>query len=302
MKQIGICFINPASDVKPEYLKTMANMCEEMGLHSFWVSDRIVYDNLEPLCTLAAVAAITDKIRIGTCVLLVGPRHPVLLAKTVATLDFLSGGRMTLGIGLGNRENDFTAAGVPFQHRGSRVEEAVKLVKKLWTEENVSHQGKFFQVENVSIGPRPIQSPHPPIWMGGYAELALKRVARLADGYICSASAIHEFPSVWEKLSGFVSAAGRKPEDIERAGLTYIAIDENKSRAVAATADYFNRYYGKVWVDIETQLLVGSPEACAERISSFFEKGLNTLLIGPVKPDIKQLELLGEKVLPLVKP
>ncbi len=141
----------------------MAKKCEEIGLHSFWVIDRIVYDNLEPLSVLASVAAVTEKIRIGTSILLAGLRHPALLAKTVATLDFLSNGRMTLGIGFGSRQNDFTAVGVPFAGRGSRAEETVRLIKRLWTEDGVNHQGRFFRVENLTIGPRPIQSPHPPL-------------------------------------------------------------------------------------------------------------------------------------------
>ena len=301
MGKIGLCFVNPAPQIQPEYVTTIAKKCEAMGLHSFWVIDRIAYDNLEPLTVLAAAAAVTEKIRIGTSVLLAGLRHPALLAKTVATLDFLSRGRVTLGIGFGSRENDFTAVEVPFKGRGSRAEETLGLVKRLWTEEAVTHRGKFFQVENLTIGPRPIQSPHPPIWMGGSADVALKRAARLADGYICGSSAIPEFPSLWEKISGFAISAGRDPAKIEKAGLTFMAIDENKSKAVEACSAYLQRYYGKVRMDVEKNLLVGAPEACAERIKSFFSKGLDTLIIGTARADLRQLDLLGEKVLPLLK-
>lgn len=301
MAQIGLCFVNPAPQIQPEYATTFAKRCEEMGLHSLWVIDRVVYDNLEPLTFLAAAAAVTQKIRLGTSVLLAGLRHPVLLAKTVSTLDLLSGGRVTLGIGFGSRENDFAAVEVPFDGRGSRAEEAVKLMRRLWTEEKVTHRGRFFQVENLTIGPKPTQSPHPPIWMGGGAEVALKRAARLANGYICGSSAIAELPSIWEKISGFAVAAGRDPKEIERAGLTFMAVDDNREKAVAACAAYLNRYYGRVRVDIEKTFLVGSPQAIAERIGSFFAKGLDTLIIGLADPDPRQLGLLGEKILPRVK-
>jgi len=233
-------------------------------------------------------------------VLLAALRHPTLLAKTVATLDFLSSGRVTLGIGVGSRENDFTSVGIPFEHRGSRAEELIGLLKRLWTEKAVTHQGKFYQIENVTIGPRPIQAPHPPIWMGGSAETALKRAARLADGYICGSSAIQEFPALWEKISGFASAAGREPSKMARAGLTFMAIDADKAKAVAACEAYLQRYYGKVRMDVEKHLVVGAPEACAERIRSFFAKGLDTLIVGAVRADLKQIDLFGEKVLPLV--
>jgi probable F420-dependent oxidoreductase len=302
MGKIGLCFVNPAPQIEPAYVTGVARRCEEMGLHSLWVIDRIVYDNLEPLMFLAAAAAVTEKIRLGTSVLLVGTRHPVLLAKTVATLDFLSAGRVTLGIGFGSRENDFAAVELPFESRGSRAEEGVKLMKRLWTEEKVSHKGRFFQVESLTIGPRPVQLPHPPIWTGGGAEIALKRAGRLADGYICGSSAIQGFPSVWEKISSFALAAGRDPKKIEKAALTFMAIDDNKTKAVEACAAYLNRYYGKVRTDIEKTFLVGAPEACAEGIRASFSKGLDTLIIGSTIPDLTQLDLFGERVLPLLKP
>ncbi len=300
MGKIGICFVNPAPQVQPGHVTAMAKKCEEMGLHSFWLIDRIAYDNLEPLTVLAAVAAVTKRIKLGTSVLLAGLRHPTLLAKTVGTLDFLSQGRLILGIGFGSRESDFAAVGIPFKGRGSRAEETVKLMRRLWTEDRVSFQGKFFHVENLTIGPKPLQSPLP-IWMGGGAEIVLKRVAKLADGYICSSSAIQEFPSLWEQICCFASEVGRNPQEIEKAGLTFMAIDENRVRAVEACAAYLNRYYGQVRMDIEKHLIVGGSEACAERITSCFRKGLDTLIIGMVRPDLKELDLFSERVLPLLK-
>ena len=300
MGNIGICFVNTASQIKPDYVRAVAKKCEELGLHSFWVIDRIVYDNLEPLSVLATAAAVTQKLRIGTSVLLAALRHPVLLAKTISTLDFLSAGRITLGVGVGSRENDFTSVGVPFDHRGSRAEETLKLMKRLWTEEGVTHRGRFYKVENVTFGPRPVQTPHPPIWMGGGVEIALKRVARMANGFVCGSAAIETFPSVWEKITGFASAAGRNPEEIEKAALTFMAIAD-KAKAVETLTAYIQRYYGRVHLDVERQLLAGPPELCAERINSCFRKGINTLIIGQVIPDLRQLDLFGEKVLPQIK-
>lgn len=301
MGKIGICFVNPAPQVQPGYVTRLAKKCEESGVHSLWVIDRIAYDNLEPVSVLTAAAAVTRKIRLGTSVLLAATRHPALLAKTVATLDFLSGGRVTLGIGFGSRENDFTAVGIPFEKRGTRAVEGIQLMKRLWTEENVSHKGRFYQVENLTIGPKPIQSPHPPIWTGGSAETSLKRAATLADGYICGSSAIPEFPSVWEKVANYATTAGRNPQEIEKAALAFIAVNDNKAKAVEACNDYLKRYYGKVRMDVEKYWAVGPPQTCAERITSYFSKGLDTLILGLVIPDLNQLDLLGEKVLPLVK-
>ena len=301
MGKIGLCFVNPSPQVKSDHVTELAKKCEQIGLHSFWVIDRIAYDNLEPLSVIATAGAVTQRIRIGTSVLLAALRHPVLLAKTISTLDFLSAGRVTLGIGFGSRENDFTSVEVPFKGRGRRAEEAIELMKRLWTEEKVTHQGRFYQVQSTVFGPRPIQSPHPPIWMGGSAEVVLRRAARLANGYICGSSAIQEFPSLWERISRFAQEAGRDPQEIEKAGLTFMCLDDNKARAVEACNAYLTRYYGKVRMDVEKHMLVGSPEMCAERINSFFQKGLDTLIIGQVTPGLEQLDLLGEKVLPLLK-
>jgi len=303
MSQIGFSFVNPAPQIDSMYVANFARRCEEVGAHSFWVLDRIVYDNLEPLTVLATAAAVTTKIRLGTSVLLAPTRQPAILAKTTATLDFLSGGRLILGIGIGSREPDFAAAHVPFEHRGSRAAETIQLIKKLWTGTPVSHEEKFFRLNSLTVGPKPVQSPHPPIWMGGGGtEVALKRIARLSDGFICGSSAIPNFASIWPKIENFAQGMGRNPTHIEKAGLTFMALDDNRARAVEACAAYLKRYYGSVRVDIEKTYLVGSPESCAEKINAFLKCGLNTLIIGLVVPELKQFDLFAQRTRPLIQP
>jgi probable F420-dependent oxidoreductase len=301
MANIGLCFVNPAPLTKPENVVNFAKKCEAMGLHSIWTIDRIAYDNLEPLILLAAVAGATQKIRIGTSVLLPGLRHPALLAKIVATLDFISNGRLTIGVGFGSRENDFTAVEVPFEGRGSRAVECIQLMKRLWTEEKVTHKGRFFNVQNLTLGPRPIQQPHPPIFTGGSAEIALKRAGTWANGFICGSSAIPEFPTTWEKIAEYARAAGRNPNEIEKAGLTFMVINENTAKAIETLTSYVMRYYGRLRGDVASTSLVGSATAVADRIQAFLSRGLDTLIIGLADPDPKQLDLFGDKVLPKLK-
>jgi probable F420-dependent oxidoreductase len=301
MANIGLCFVNPAPLTKPENVVNFAKKCEAMGLHSIWTIDRIAYDNLEPLILLAAVAGATQKIRIGTSVLLPGLRHPALLAKIVATLDFISNGRLTIGVGFGSRENDFTAVEVPFEGRGSRAVECIQLMKRLWTEEKVTHKGRFFNVQNLTLGPRPIQQPHPPIFTGGSAEIALKRAGTWANGFICGSSAIPEFPTTWERIAQYARAAGRNPNEIEKAGLTFMVINDNTAKAVETLNNYVMRYYGRVRGDVASTSLVGSAAAVADRIEAFLSRGLDTLIIGLADPDPKQLDPFGEKVLPNLK-
>jgi probable F420-dependent oxidoreductase len=266
-----------------------------------WTIDRIAYDNLEPLTILAAAAGATQKIGLGTSVLLGNTRHPAHLAKIVATLDFISNGRITLGLGFGSRENDYKAVEIPFEHRGSRAVEQVQLMKRFWTEENVTHKGKFFDVENLTVGPRPIQKPHPPIWTGGSAEVALKRAGTWANGFICGSSAIPDFSTTWEKVAGYARAAGRNPNEITKAGLTFMAINDDHAKAVKTVEDYVMRYYGRLRADVANTSLVGSGSAVADRIEAFLSRGLDTLIIGVADPDPRQLDLFGEKVLPRLK-
>jgi len=297
MAHIGLAWVNPAPLTKPENVVNFAKKCEAMGCHSMWTIDRIAYDNLEPLTVLAAAAGTTQKIRLGTSVLLANLRHASHVAKIISTLDFISNGRVILGLGFGSRESDYKAVEIPFEHRGSRAVEQVQLMKRLWTEDEVTFKGKFYSVENLSVGPKPIQKPHPPLWTGGSAEVALKRAGTWADGFICGSSAIPDFPSTWEKISGYARAAGRDPKKITKAGLTFMAIDEEQSKAVKAVEDYVMRYYGRVRADVANTSLVGSPTAIIERIGAFFSKGLDVLIIGVADPDPRQLDLFGEKVL-----
>ena len=299
MGKIGLAVVSPAPLITPNYVVDFAKKCQAMGADSMWTIDRIAYDNLEPLTLLAAAAGATQRIRLGTSVLLGNLRHPSHLAKIVATLDFISNGRMTLGLGFGSRESDYKAVEVPFERRGSRAVEQVNLIKRLWTEKNVNHNGRFFNIENLTVGPEPIQKPIP-IWTGGSAEVALKRAGTWADGYICGSSAIPEFPQTWEKVAGYARAAGRNPDDIEKAGLTFMAIDEDCGRAVKTVENYMTRYYGKVRGEVASTSLVGSPSAIAERIDSFFSRGLDTLIIGVADPAPRQLDLFANKILPKI--
>jgi probable F420-dependent oxidoreductase len=300
MAHIGLAWVNPAPLTKPENVVNFATSCEAMGCHSMWTIDRVAYDNLEPLTVLAAAAGATQRIRLGTSVLLGNLRHASHVAKIVSTLDFISNGRVTLGLGFGSRESDYKAVEIPFEHRGSRAVEQVQLMKRLWTEDSVTFKGKFYNVENLSLGPKPIQKPHPPIWTGGSAEVALKRAGTWADGFICGSSAIPDFPSTWEKIAGYARANGRDPNKISKAGLTFMAIDDDQNKAVKAVEDYAMRYYGRLRADVANTSLVGSPAAVTERIGAFLARGLDTLIIGVADPDPRQLDLFGEKVLPQI--
>jgi len=302
MADIGLAWVNPAPLTQPENVVNFAQKCESMGAHSMWTIDRIAYDNLEPLTVLAAAAGATRRIRLGTSVLLGNTRHPAHLAKIVATLDFISNGRFTLGLGFGSREPDYQAVEIPYEHRGSRAVEQVQLMKRLWREDNVTHKGRFYTVENLTVGPKPVQKPHPPVWTGGSSEIALKRAGTWANGFISGSSAIADFPATWDKIASYAVAAGRNPNEITKASLAFMAINDDKAKAVKAVEDYTLRYYGRIRTAVEPVSIVGSPGQCVEKIHYFLGQGLHTLIIGIADPDPKQLDLFGEKVLPQLPP
>jgi alkanesulfonate monooxygenase SsuD/methylene tetrahydromethanopterin reductase-like flavin-dependent oxidoreductase (luciferase family) len=219
----------------------------------------------------------------------------------LASIDFLSAGRLIVGVGFGGSQREFDAVDIPFARRGTRAVEQIELMKRLWREDHVGHEGSFFKTADLSVGPRITQHPHPPIWMGGAADPVLKRIGALADGYICGTASLKRFGSVWEKIAAAAAAKGRDPASIHKAGITYLTIDDNKSRANAACEAYLKAYYGKINLDVESETVLGSPDACAERLNSLFARGIETVILRLVKPDLTQLDLLAEKVLPLLR-
>ena len=298
MPNIGICFIQSAREITPAFVPRLAAKADETGLHSFWVNDRLTGEHFEPLTVLSAVTAVTGSIKLGTSILLAVLRHPVVLAKSLASIDFLSGGRLIFGVGFGGTQREFDAVEIPFGRRGARAVEQIQLMTRVWREDHVSHHGKFFKAADLTVGPRPTQHPHPPIWMGGAADAALRRVGAMADGYICGTASLKRFASVWEKIAAAAVENGRDPACIHKAGITYLTIDENKSRAAAACEEYLKAYYGKINLDVESETVLGPPTACAERLHSLFARGIETVILRLVIPDLRQLDIFAQRINP----
>ncbi|MCX6512804.1 MAG: LLM class F420-dependent oxidoreductase [Actinobacteria bacterium] len=184
---------------------TLGNEAEQRGYDRIWVGEHVVlfddYDSsypyaddgkipvppgtglLDPLIALASLAGCTKRIRLGTAMLLLPQRNPVYTAKEVASLDWLSGGRVDLGIGVGWLAEEMEAAGTPFADRGARCDEYLDLMEQLWTQERVSHKGKYWELDDVRMDPKPLQEPFPPIHIGGESDAAIRRAARRGQGW-----------------------------------------------------------------------------------------------------------------------
>jgi probable F420-dependent oxidoreductase len=215
----------------PDALVTVAQRAEELGFDSLWVLDRtlfpvsprvaypigdgtlpVLYKRvLDPLETLAFVAARTSRIALGTSVLNLPWYTPVLLARRLTTLDVLSGGRLRVGFGIGWSPDEYEAAGTPWQERGKRADELVAALKAIWTTDPVEFRGEFYRIPKSFIGPKPVQKPHPPVYMAAYTPAAMKRVAKQADGWFPVGIPLGGVAQMFEGIQGMARECGRDP-------------------------------------------------------------------------------------------
>jgi probable F420-dependent oxidoreductase len=222
---LGLLLPTSAHKGIPKFSKLldMAEMAEEAGFGSLWVGDSILRARIEALLTLAAVASKTERVKLGTATLLLPIRSPVLVGQMIATLDHASGGRVILGVAPGGEDAkaEFESCGVPFNHRGKRMDEAIEVIRALWKKDNVSFSGEFYNLSNVTLDPKPIQKPSPEIWVGGTSKRTLRRVAEIADGWIPYDLAPNEYDDNWTIISELVKEKGRDISRIHSAAYLY---------------------------------------------------------------------------------
>lgn len=220
-----------------------AKALEDMGFSSIWLPDHVVVferyapnytyspDGLppygprqgwfDPLFGLAAMAVTTSRIRLGTNILILPQRNPVLLAKEIVALDHLSGGRIDLGVGLGWSPEEFAALGVPFERRGARADDYLAAMTCLWTDEVATYEGEFVSFRGAVAMPKPVQTPRPPVIIGGQTPAAFRRAARLGDGWSSWMLAVEDMPAALDGLAVECQAAGRDPADLRKIHTTF---------------------------------------------------------------------------------
>jgi probable F420-dependent oxidoreductase len=230
---------------------------------------------LEPLVTLGAISAVTRRIGLGTGVLVLPQRQPALVAKQVATLDVLSSGRVRLGVGVGWQRSEYESLGVPFEERGRRIDEAITLMRRYWTESSVTFRGHFYRAEAMGMDPKPVQPGGPPIWLGGDSEPALRRVGRLGDGWMAmpdSDEAVLSAPQNLAIVKAAAEEAGRDPAKIGLQARLSDPLDlESLTRRVAGL-----RAAGFTWTSVSLPSLetagVGGVAALVETLSRIRER------------------------------
>ena len=274
---------------------------EELGFGSLWTPDRLFHAQVatpHPLITLTLAAGATERVGLGTAVVITGVRNPIETAQQAASLDALSGGRLTLGVGLGGREHEYAALGVDARRRVSRFEEGIALMRRLWTEESVTFQGRHFALEGASILPRPGRAIPMPI--GARAAPALARAGRIGDGWIQGGrGSAQEFRESWALVRESAHAAGRDPDALTSGKLMYANPGPDAAAAEAEVRRHTVAYYGREMGEAQT-VAAGPPERVAEVIREFIDAGCQTPMLGLPEPDIDKLTALAHQVAPLV--
>jgi probable F420-dependent oxidoreductase len=288
--------------VDMEHVRKFAIDSESLGYDSLWLQERIIGDFtiLEPVTLLSYVAAITKKIKLGTSVILLTLRNPVQLAKAYATLDCMSNGRAILGVGLGgghlgSQEDVF---GYSRERRVRRFSEAVQIIKLLWTEPKASFHGEFWNFDNVSMEPKPMQKPHLPLCFGGHHENALKRAVKYGDGWMgAGSSSSRAFARESAMIRQFLAEAKRDAAAFGCGKRVYLAVDSDRARAEKRIREWFVRRYHNA--DLGPRVSVwGSSMECTERIQEIVRSGARHIVFNPMFDELEHLEICAKEIMP----
>jgi probable F420-dependent oxidoreductase len=252
--------------------------------------------SLEPVTLLTYAAALTTRARLGAAVLLTVLRNPVQLAKSLASLDQLSGGRLIAGVGLGERTRFYQAFGLAPERRVRRFVEGIALMKRLWTEERTTHHGQFWTLDGVPLEPKPVQKPHPPLWIGAHHPTAIRRAVELGEGFIgAGSSPISAFEAQVKSLRGHLEAGGRDPDAFPVAKRVYIAVDRDRPLTERRLGEWFGWHYGDPAMAGRVSVY-GDEEECRESLRRIVRAGARLLILNPVFDELEQLERLAELV------
>ena len=302
MTDISYGVTYPAGQQEHSRLSDYVTRVEELGYHSIWLIENIGSGTpgLECLTTLGYMAACSTRLIVGTSVLLLPLRNPVLAAQAFNTLDVLSEGRVVLGVGVGDGPNH-EAVGADPGSRGARTEEAIELVRKLWSEETVSYAGRFNTLSDYRLGPRPVQSPHPPIWVGGHTEAALDRAARHADGFIPVGETPDACRELFDSLDAKAKSLGRTPPKLTRAVHAFLGIDDTTEGAVEICSRVLGARFARPVGNANPQAhLMGSIDDCRRSAQAFRDAGVTHFVLDPVCNEdetMEQVEVCAREII-----
>src|SRR6516225_2567539 len=281
------------TSVDVELIRKFVSRAETLGFDSLWVQEQILSDSaiLELVTLLTYVAALTSKARLGSSVLLTVIRNPVQLAKSLATLDQLSHGRLTVGVGIGGPHVPERVFGVSSERRARRFVEGLRVMKALWTEPRARIAGEFWQFENVPMEPKPVQKPHPPVWFGAREAIGLRRAVRHGQGWMgAGSSSSADFVQQIGLVRRFLDEDKRDPAEFAVSKRVYIAIDDNRVRAERRLKEWFGVRYKRAEMAARVSLW-GTRQECLDRLNELVRGGAQHLMLNPVFDEMEHLEV-----------
>lgn len=299
-------FVGPAETPDIDALLAYAERAERLGFESLWAWDHVIlgvepaFPILDAVGTLTAIAARTQRIKLGTGILVLPLRNPTIAAKALGTLDVVSKGRLILGVAAGWYAREFDAAGVRFKQRGRLFERNLDILTRLWTQDRVTLTIDEFNLRDAVMRPRPVQRPRPPILIGGYVDAVLRRVATMADGWLTYFYTPDSYRRAWAKIAAFAREAGRDPTMLS--GTNQLAIYAGRSRAEteAPMRQWLQTEWDvAAWSESTIEHAIrGSVDECVEQLQAHVASGVDRIILIPYRYQPEQVDIIAKEIIP----
>jgi alkanesulfonate monooxygenase len=282
---------------------------EQLGFDSLWVWDHILlgvepsFPIIESLTLLTAIAARTRTIKLGTGILVLPLRNPVVLAKQLSSMDQLSGGRLIMGMASGWYKREFDAVGVPYEKRGKIMDENLSILKRFWTEDMVKGDYSFHKIPAGVMFPKPVQKPRPPILIGGYVDRVLQRAAVAGDGWITYFYRPESFAKSWAKIRDFATEGGKDPETLLNAAQLPIRIGKSRAEIESGMMEWLGKEWDYAsWSDsTKDSAILGTVDECVAQLKAHLAAGVQKIIFVPYKYEIEQIETIAREIVPRLK-
>jgi probable F420-dependent oxidoreductase len=274
---------------------------EDLGFDSAWTQEQVLgaASQLGPVEMMAYAASCTTRLRLGCAVFVSTLHSPVHLAKSMSTLDQLTGGRIEVGVGSGGRGRPFAAFGLDAARYVTRFTEGITLMKALWTQDRVTFDGEFWQLRDAAMEPKPVQKPYPPVWLGGAAPAAVRRAVALGTGFFGAGSApTAAFADQVATVRAALAEAGRPADGFRIAKRVYIAVDSQPGRARDRINAGLEQVYGRRVPDIEAAAIAGTAADCVRELRQVAAAGAELILFTPLFEQAEHAEVLAAEIIP----
>ncbi|HEV3346982.1 MAG TPA: TIGR03619 family F420-dependent LLM class oxidoreductase [Methylomirabilota bacterium] len=299
-------FVGPGEVPDIQGLYAYSERAEALGFESLWAWDHVLlgvepsFPIVDSITMLGAVAARTRTIKLGTGVLVLPLRNPVVAAKALGSLDVISGGRLVLGVAAGWYAREFDAVGVPFKERGRHFERNLEILMRLWTEERVTLKADEFNLREAVMVPRTVQRPRPPVLIGGYVDAVLKRAGTVGDGWLTYFYTPESFTKSWDKVQAFAREAGRDPAKLTATNQLAVYVGRNREETTADMRKWLSTEWDTAaWSESTIDHAVhGSVAECVEQLRAHVRTGVHRIILIPYRYQPEQVERIAKEVLP----